>query len=603
MSSDSHNSPDNAGGRSLPADGTSPTPPANTGDMPGSAAGTVTTSSAVTSTGTVAASDPLSPENLEVIDGFGHVRPRRQQPQTQPQLSSGTGTSVTAAEAAIMQAAVNIPVNDSNTNLYRMPGTNITADARRHDPAPFQTVDPAWLNEPWLPSWDTHDTQAGELGVADRLEDEQQGWVMLGSQLSTGGGNGLGPGFGSGAAAGADAPHPSSTDFGGQQGVGLVGAAPRQTEQPITLAPIEGGEGQAQRTPVHVSGFGAGASMQPPAGPLGGGSGPPAPSINLVSRDGADEQNPRVGLIWDFEAGAATNHPQVVTNPPPRVHRSPAADHPRPGGRGRGRGRGRDRGTNINPPSVLTEPVHGAHGPGGTSLLPPGPTFPTGSGPSLGATTGLPPGRPHSRSQIPITRFSTDDEIRDRLQQLPDLINEQQRLQVEALNGYVAALPEFRNQPPEVRSRRVQDLWMNQTQFFERIFIRDQNVDNALLNAAFVRHGRPAHPLSRQRVLLEVVMRAANGQPQDGLSPGEELRSRRVILEAQLLTMRAWTHAWSQRLPLGHPARIDTNIPFNDGIARSQPRVAQTQAVAAANNVSVEEIERITAFSDFMESR
>ena len=256
---------------------------------------------------------------------------------------------------------------------------------------------------------------------------------------------------------------------------------------------------------------------------------------------------------------------------------------------------------------MFTEPVHGAHGPRGTSLLPPGPAFPTGSGNPFGVTTGPPPRRPRSRPrsqpQIPITRFSTDDEISDRLRQLPTLINEQHSLQIRALSVFVAALPEWRNQPPEARARHVQNLWMDQSQFFERIFIRDQNIDRAFLNTEYARHGRPPHPLSRQRFLLEIAMRAANGLPQEQLSPGRVLRLRRVVMEAQLLTMRAWTHFWRQRLPLGHPGRIDPNIPFNDGTTQAQNYAAQSQAIAAANGASVEDIERAVAFGDFMESR
>ncbi len=603
------------------AGGTSSAPPAELRRTPGSAVNAVTTSSSNPSTGTVETSEPMTPTELEVIDGYGHVRLRQTQEQVQPQPSPDT--SVNAAEAAIMHAAANIPVNVSNmNNVFRMPGTDITADARRHDPAPFQTVNPQWLNEAWLPSWDTNNSTAdppadsefnsGELGVADPLEVGQQGWEMQSPFLYTRGYE-LGAGSGAGAPP-LPPPRPSHADFGGRQEDDQGIAGPSQAGDSITISPVEGYGGQAERTPSYTQQFGADATMQPVVRPLGGGSGQPAPSTNLIPRDGGAAT--RAGLTNPF--GWSTYNP--VDDEP--IEGTPYAEEPpqqEPEGEDSSGGHwtypgAPAQGRTIHPqaptnPPIFADPVRGVHGPSrNVNPLPPGPMLPTGRGTPLPVSMGPalhPP--PPQRPEIQISRFSTEDEIRERIRQLPDLINEQQDFQIQVLNGVIAALPAWQHQPQEARARHVQDLRMNQTRYFELVFTRERNVDLIAADAMYVRLGRPSHPLTRQRILLEVAMRAANGLPQEDLGPDGNLRLRRIVLEAQLLTIRAWTHVWRQQLPVGHPEHIDPNIPFNDGTAQTQAQnqAAYNQVViaaAAANGVSVEDMERAMAFGNFMES-
>ena len=118
------------------------------------------------------------------------------------------------------------------------------------------------------------------------------------------------------------------------------------------------------------------------------------------------------------------------------------------------------------------------------------------------------------------------------------------------------------------------------------------DIDLQALAASTDRFGR--HPMARMRQLIEVQMRRVNGLPQEPLAEGEELRLRRVVLEAQLRTLRAWSATWRGRLPQGYQEQASE--------AGDREATHSSNEQAAVGDVSAEERERIAAFGAFLNS-
>lgn len=110
-------------------------------------------------------------EDLEAVNSLGHVRIRRPGHTTAtstalpPAFSSTTTTTTTDPQPGTFEEAAasiargeagpppvpSIDRTNTHTNVYRMPGTNITRDARERAPQPFGTVNPGWLERGWVP--------------------------------------------------------------------------------------------------------------------------------------------------------------------------------------------------------------------------------------------------------------------------------------------------------------------------------------------------------------------------------------------------------------------------------------------------------------------
>ena len=102
-----------------------------------------------------------------------------------------------------------------------------------------------------------------------------------------------------------------------------------------------------------------------------------------------------------------------------------------------------------------------------------------------------------------------------------------------------------------------------------------------------------SHPMARMRQLIELQMRRVNGLPQTQLSLGEDLRLRRVVLEAQLRTLEAWTKSWRERLPQGYQEQHgEVGDDAGAALGGDEPTVA--------DGVSAEEMERMVDFGAFV---
>jgi hypothetical protein len=138
---------------------------------------------------------PLPAADIEVMGGLGHVRRRRpglssSEPATtipasgpptitMPAEWPAPPTSTTPAPGPSFIApstaendegisriidnafdALNVTLDAANNgtmpvliaNMYRMPGSDVTRDTRQRDQAPFGTVNPQQLSEPWVPA-------------------------------------------------------------------------------------------------------------------------------------------------------------------------------------------------------------------------------------------------------------------------------------------------------------------------------------------------------------------------------------------------------------------------------------------------------------------
>lgn len=215
-----------------------------------------------------------------------------------------------------------------------------------------------------------------------------------------------------------------------------------------------------------------------------------------------------------------------------------------------------------------------------------------------------PPPQPHqqpqraSSSRPPqraIGMFSTDDQIRARIGELEVLLNAELHIQVRVIHAILETLPEWQNATFEARSAQQSALWEDQVQTFDRLFRAQENVDQRNLDATM--HRFPQYPMSRIRHLLDTQMRVVNGLPLEEMPQGREMRLRRTVLEAQLLTLRAWTRAWRERLPVDHPERMD------QGEGGGAAGVSGGRGDGrGSGDVSDEELRRITEFGEYMDS-
>jgi hypothetical protein len=363
-------------------------------------------------------------DELEVVDGYGHARvrgaprsevsdvlqhsakstmqnnqPARYDARAEPSTDIDHAAVVedqifTAEEAAVAKAAAAIPVDLSDAQMFAMPGTTVIADARQHNPAPFSTVDPNWLNEPWLP-------------------------LMYGQ--------------------------------GALQG--------------------------ALRSPVDE---------------------------NISKTSNSEFVRPNLNTD----------------------------DH-----------------SNTPPSPVL--------------------------------------------SQRAIGMLSTNEQIQRGINRLGDLINLEYQDHFRILRAIVAAHPDWQNSSPEENFNQVNVLRDRQVETFEREFMLRHNVNLVALAATAERFLQRPIPMWRMRQLLEVHMRGLNGLPLQELPPGRELRLRKAVLEAQLLTLQAWTKAWEARLPPGYSKETD-----QFGYAA----FVGHENNAVSGGISDRETEEIKAFSEFLES-
>ncbi len=595
------------------------------------------------------------------VNEFGHIR--RRAPHSEPTMgllpawAQPPQQDFAAAEAEIARGDAEIPFDF--TNIYRMPNTGFMADAREHDPAPFATVIPTWLLEPWeVVDPALHDGPralhgaaagvggqegGGQMGPppdevplfdfeADGLAGFVQDWAgdLAGFTRDLGGYDFLHEGqqqhgaalqeHGSRALQG---PACLLGRGGGQQGPPLspipeLGRAAGGLQGHWTAG--EGGSRQQVQQLAAPEQHGSRELQGPAAGEGGGRTGPP---LNPIPELGAG------GVAGGIEADLTGHRPQggFVGDPseqedtqegvsvPPTV-----PDAPRVPPRGPHYLRGVQRRARhhafpelfegddalptspqmprlfppvqeVRPRQPASPPQRGVYSPGEflpttTTTTTPQPPIPPPqrSYPELwgnealstprqlpGPLTATQEERPHQPAPPPqpnvyapgealppattlepaptpphvISTQSTDDQLRTRLLNLQTLINAEVHTHVLLLHAILAAHPAWHDQPYAARSREQETLWLRQVATFEREFMQRQNVDASVV--ATRPDGSENHPMARQRRLLEVQMRRVNGLAEGQLSEGQELRLRRAVLEAQLLTLRAWSRAWRGR--------------------------------------------------------
>lgn len=416
-----------------------------------------------------------------------------------------------------------------------MPGTEVTVDPRQHNQTPFSTVNPAWLNQPWerigvFPN----DNNGHLLGELDRgaLNQGAEGH----SPIQAGGWLGQMP-----------PAVPPSGQVAGQQ-----------PDQQAVDPDLDFGLGNPgdfwddlMREPLQPD-LGRETWQEPQPGTTVPSQGPATFLVPVAGPHGQDVNQTWTELQHTFpELYGADAHP----TPPPM----PAVD--------------------------IFGPVHPQVQP--TPSQQPNILAPETITPWAPAQPEIPP-----QPQRPIGVFGTDDQVRARDQQLRRLINAEVQRHFQILHGVVTGFPSMLDQPYEVRHRLQNEIWVQQTQTFEREFIANQNIDLAALAAAG--HSFDNHFLQRQRQLIELAMRRVNGFPLAPMSPGSEMRLTRTVLEAQLRTLRAWSRAWADRLPREY---LQQTVPGGNRMGA----VDQGEG-SAAEGVSAQEMEQIVSFGEFMES-
>lgn len=530
------------------------------------------------------------------------------------------------------------PILDaSDIYIYAMPGTDgtVTRDARRHDPPPFETVRPGLLHELWVPFRDPYDLNQmvqvdlvrGAMELAPPpITRVSEGVRPAAGAVAVGSGSGSSQGRGrSGPSRGRGRDSALSAGGIGGRG-GQTGPAPAPTQHfgrgAPAAGPRGGGGGRTEPRPAPTQHVGRGAPGTGPRGRGGGQAGPlpgrtqqPGRGRRVPSaeshRGGAGQSEASMNPIQEFRGGDldeqlthATEEYAEVEAPiaqPGRGQQSEAEEAsgsqvlhgPAAGGLGETTwqpaypfdhteglaGGGNGRGTD-DVPTVYTS----SDTPSNPPFLPiqqPGTFAPA---PGIGQASRL-PGMPNG-----------DEQVQARVDELADLIDTEVHTHHRVLHGVVAAQPEWQNQPFEARTRQLVVVWLRQVETFVRNFMETHHVDQVSMAAANERFD-PA-PLSRQRQLLEVQMRVENGLPQGTLTISSDVRLRRAVLEAQLLTLQAWSQRWREALPPGHPDRLDKD----ESVDGDQSIIHQAEGLAE-NGMSEEEIARITAFGDFMESR
>ena len=502
--------------------------------------------------------------DLEVIDGFGHVRRRLPLPHFDPlpdllgpfatttapePMNSGpvNREAVTAPDSDHTALPGRWPFNPANTNMYIMPGTNVVmADARQHDPAPFETVHPDWLEEPWLP-----------LRNHNIPPELPQAVEVVGSRFP------LEP-----------QPH-GSRALHGPASAAVVHAqeeAPLRTPlNPIQelsgTAAISQGVGQSGHVHGQFLDIGAGAPAAAVFGSVGGLPGSPPNPLRELRVDLRAGYNMQGDLVEGPTFEQQGQRQERISMAPGESQEHSSSGHL------------------AHPYDHRPENVTFHHGTGDVRPYPPSqPPDLLGPGPLAGQQ----PAERSSWHGHNIGMLNVEAQNRARLRQLQDLISAEVHTHDYLLRTIVAAHPHWHDQPYEVRHRQQETIWLNQVGTFRRSFMELHNVDSHALTAANDRF--TGHPMARMRQLIEVQMRTANNLPQHELPFEQETRLRRLVLEAQLLTLQAWSAAWRTRLPPGQPEQAGT------------VRTMDQDEGGIAGDASSQEMERIVSFSEYMNS-
>jgi hypothetical protein len=472
-------------------------------------------------------------DEIEVIDGFGHVRARP--PQSQPALESlppwdaPGAESFETAEAVIARGGAITSLDRSS--IYRMPGSDHVGDARQQHPALLDTVSPTWVHQPWQL------VEQGEAVAHGALPDEQgvggdigQGGRHEGAALPPSGSGTLQP--------------PPADPFGRVGDSQALPQDPMQGPAEHFGDFLEGGrnafnpepffEGHPNweiRSPVGlpVEPEGSGTFNAPASGTLGRGDGLPFSPLNLPQAVG----------------GAGLGPPEVSNFQP-----APPA-YPQ------------------QPTWFTSEPQHTAQPPRPLQLT--------------------------HLFQRAAGMQSTDEQLQARITELRGLTRAEIQTHYRILDAIIAAHPEWQNQSDDSRLQQRRRVWARQFATFEREFLQTHNTDRNAL-AASSKSGRFFDiPLSRQRQLIEVQTRIINNLPQGQLPFGTDIRLRWSVLEGQLNTFQAWSRIWRTWLPAGHPEQTAQGEIGGGGT------MARRESVTAAQ-VSPEELERIAAFGEYMDT-
>lgn len=485
-------------------------------------------------------------EELEVVDGFGHVW------RTWPSARAITGqllrvSTTTAAAETMLHTPANEAIAQRRTqrrthyatiggrnfvdnegtmvrgaapfersNRYVMPSTNIIVDARHHNHAPFGTVDPAWLNQPW----ERVVRMVGDVaGEPDRGVRDQDGQEYAATQR----GRALGM------------PTPA-------------------------VGPLGQGVGQQPGQPPHSSDVGFDLSLdenvwlQQYGGQNWEGAHQDASLPETFMVPAADSHGQDDGQAWfDQHLSFPELHGVDAQPIPPQMQAVDAS----------GPVHNLDQTTFHHQPTVARSGTNNARQRNQRN------------------SSGSP--------QRPLTMFGTDAQVLTRDRQLRGLINAELQIHFQLLRGVVAGLPGMLNLTYEARHRLQSEIWVRQTQTFEQGFIATQGIDLAAMAAGG--YSLDADILQRQRQLIELGIRRTNGFPLAPGSPRSEMRLTMTVLEAQLRTLRAWSRVWRERLPRGY---LDQSVP--------RRRLGNQGDGVNAQGISAQEMEEIVAFGEFLDS-